>query len=773
MKKNRNEIIIFFVSLFIVGLFCFTNIFGSTMDFLTQHTVFPNYLRNQFYSTGKIIPNFMIHLGAGQNIFNIAYYGLLNPIILISYIFPFIKMLDYIIISNIILLIISNLLLYKFLKYSFNDKLSLFLTLLFCFSGPLIFQFHRHFMFVNYMPFLILGLINIRNEKWNRFIIDLFLIILISFYYSVPSIICFIVYYIYTRFSNFKFKNFLRFLSYIFISILMSSVLLLPTISAVVSSRASTGLFSFRMLMPDFSLSNILYSAYSTGLSSILIVSLLYLFYSKKKDNLFLGIFFSILFFIPVFMFVLNGGLYVRGKCFIPFIPFLVYIVGLFIDNVDSIDFKKFLLLIIVFNLVVLIYYHNILYYLDLLFVALLVVFYKKFKKKNIFSLILILDFILCINLNMSENYIPNNYDFSYDFESNDFYRVSNLNNDFVNVNGKNYISGFYSSTGNKYYNNFYHNIFKVNNSSINSLSLNSTSNVLFNEFMGNKYVMSDYDIGYPYDNVNGVYVLNQVYPIGYVNHNTINREYFKSLEYPYNLDLLLNYIITDDSTNRPVSNVEEVDLDYSYELSNSYIKDGKLYVDRDDVINVHINDDLNGKILFISINNQFEQKKDISISINGQENILTHKGWRYPNNNYDFNYCISGSNELEIRVTPGVYNISNIHTYVLDNKHISSNDFDEFIIESMSNDGVIGNISVTQDGYFILKIPYDKGVKVILNGDIIDYSMVDDTFIGFYLSKGDYSIRVEYISPYLNEGKCLSIIGFIIFICLYERRKK
>ncbi len=773
MKKYRNEIIIVFINLFIVSLFCFTNIFGSTMDFLTQHIVFPDYLRELFYSSGKIIPNFMVHLGAGQNIFNIAYYGLLSPIILISYFLPFIKMLDYIIISNIILLVVSNLLFYRFLKYSFSDKMSLFLTLLFSFSGPIIFHFHRHFMFVNYMPFLILGLINIKNGKLNRFIIDLFFIIMISFYYSVPSIICFIVYYIYINFDNFSFKNFLKFIGYIFVSILMSSILIFPTVYSILSSRASSGNFSFDLFLPNFSLSNILYGAYSTGLSSILILGLLYLFYSKKKNNIFLGVVFSILFFIPFFMFVLNGGLYVRGKCFIPFIPLLVYIIGIFINSIHQIDIKRFLLLVFCFNLIVLINYHNYLYLIDLLFMVLLIIFYRKFSK-YIFGLVLILDFILCINLNLGENYIPSNYDFDYGFKSDDFYRVSNLNNLFVNVNGGNYISSFYSSTGNKYYNNLYHNIFHVNNSSINSMSLNSSSNVLFNEFMGNKYVISDYDIGFPYEKISdNVYKLNQVYPIGYVNHNTINRSYFSSLSYPYNLDLFLNYIVTDESSNMPSSNIEEVNLDYSYDLSNSYIFDGKLYVDSDDIIRVHINDDLSNKILFISINGQEEQESDISISINGQDNILTHKGWRYPNNNFDFNYCIGGIDDLEIEVSPGVYNISDIHTYVLDNKYIDLNDFDEFKISSMDSNGISGNIDVTQDGYFILKVPYDKGFKVFVNDDIINYSVVDDSFIGFYLNKGSYNIRVEYEPPYLNYGKCLSIIGFVLFICIYGRRKK
>ena len=123
----------------------------------------------------------------------------------------------------------------------------------------------------------------------------------------------------------------------------MSSILILPTVYSILSSRAGGGVFSIGMLLPNFSLSNILYGAYSTGLSSILIISILYLFYSKKKNNLFLGIVFLVLFFVPIFMFILNGGLYIRGKCFIPFIPILVYIIGLFFKNIDSIDIKKFL----------------------------------------------------------------------------------------------------------------------------------------------------------------------------------------------------------------------------------------------------------------------------------------------------------------------------------------------------------------------------------------------------------------------------------------------
>ena len=332
-------------------------------------------------------------------------------------------------------------------------------------------------------------------------------------------------------------------------------------------------------------------------------------------------------------------------------------------------------------------------------------------------------------------------------------------------------ISSIYSSTINKNYSNLYHNVFKVNNGSINNMSLVSTSNPLFNRYMGNKYIYSDYDLGFPYKKISyNLYTLDSL-PIGYVNSRCVNKDYFDSMEYPYNLDILMNYI-PGDCSNEPVSNIHEVDLDYEYKLgSNSFIEDGKLYVNSDDVISVHINDDLSGKLLFISILNQFEQDNDIFMSINNQSNLLTHKGWLYPNNNNDFNFVVSG-NELEIKVSKGIYNISDIKTYVMD--YSFDNNYDLFNISSIDTEGISGNISVNDSGYFILSIPYDKGFNIKVNGNSVNYNNING-LIGFYLNSGDYDIDISYVSPGLCLGRILSGVGFCLFciVLFLERRIK
>ena len=60
MKKQDYKnvlILLIFGLVFILGIFLGGNIFGSNMDWINQHTVIPEYFRNYFYETGKLIPD--------------------------------------------------------------------------------------------------------------------------------------------------------------------------------------------------------------------------------------------------------------------------------------------------------------------------------------------------------------------------------------------------------------------------------------------------------------------------------------------------------------------------------------------------------------------------------------------------------------------------------------------------------------------------------------------------------------------------------------------
>lgn len=91
-------------------------VFGANMDWISQHSVFPEYFRQQFYQTGQFFPEYAANIGGGQNIYNFSYYGLYNPIVLIAYLLPFVKMSDYLMAAGVICLAASVCLLYGWLK---------------------------------------------------------------------------------------------------------------------------------------------------------------------------------------------------------------------------------------------------------------------------------------------------------------------------------------------------------------------------------------------------------------------------------------------------------------------------------------------------------------------------------------------------------------------------------------------------------------------------------------------------------------------------------
>ena len=71
----------------ILGCACVlkNGVFGSKVDWISQHSVLPDYFRQLFYETGNLFPNFAPDIGGGQNIYNFSYYGLFSPLILLSY----------------------------------------------------------------------------------------------------------------------------------------------------------------------------------------------------------------------------------------------------------------------------------------------------------------------------------------------------------------------------------------------------------------------------------------------------------------------------------------------------------------------------------------------------------------------------------------------------------------------------------------------------------------------------------------------------------------
>ena len=809
---NLSIILSFFIIyIIVINLMGYT--YGSTVDWISQHFRIPEYLRNLFYSTHSLFPNFAFNLGGGQNIYYLSYHGLFNPIIILSYLFPFIKMVDYIIISNILLVILSCIMLYKWINNKFSSKVAFISTFIFLLAGPIIFHTHRHIMFNDYMLFLILALISVdkyfdtKDKKY--LILNVLLIILTSYFYSVGALVTICIYALFKYISinpkcKFKdmFKEGFKFVLIIIVPILISSILLIPTVYTLMSGRSdtNTSINILSLLIPKIDINLFMYKSYSIGLSSIFIISLIENIIGNKKNLRMLSIIISILIIFPIFNYLLNGFMYIDGKSFIPLIPICIYLIANTINRIlkKEIDSKKLIIISLIVFIIIIFMNLNFQYLaffiIDYIIVIGSIIIYTKKKKEYIVIIpIILISMGYCIAINTDDKLVTkeelNNIETSNISISDDsFYRVGNLSYILENVNNvyedNYYLSTIYSSTSNMYYTNFVRNIFNNEIYNKDYHTITQSSNPLFNIYMGNKYLISKYPIkGYNLVSDN-LYVNNDVFGIGYSSNKLMSKEEFDNLSYPYTIDALLNYIIVD----KDIDDVYESNIyEYNGEInltsySNLTINnENNMYIidsESNGTMNIKLDDSIKDKVIFVTFDMNYNDKKDTTITINNVINTLSYKGWKYHNNNYTFHYVLD-SNNLDITFSKGHYEINNIKIYTMDYDKVKSiNDtHSNFIIDKNTTYGdyINGSINVEEDGYFILSIPYDKGFNIKLDNKEIDYELIDTAFIGFEINKGEHKISINYTAPFSNIAKIISIIGVIIYIgiIIFDWRSK
>lgn len=748
-------------------------ILGSTTDFETQHYLIPEYFRNLFYETGDLFPDFAFNLGGGQNIYYLSYYGLFSPIILISYLLPMIEMLDYLIFTMGLVVLSSVSLFYFYLrKNNYSHLISFLCSFIFLCSTPLIFHSNRHIMFINYLPFLILGFYGIdqfiTKKKSFLLIISVFLMILTSYYFSISGIVVLFILAIFKYIKNNKYKlkdifSFsIRLIIRFFISIMISAVLILPTFYTLLNGRENSSsnyllseLFNINLFM--------LHDNYSMGLTYICLIGTIFLFFKRGKAHRLLSLIILLISTIPVFSYILNGFLYISNKVLIPFIPLVLFNLAEFL----SITFKS------------------------------------KWLKNSLIIYIIFSSLFLCIKSNMGETLIKKENNNLYEETSS---YIKNIDDDFYRINFSfmkdkytnkissldEYKTTIYSSSINKNYKDLYNYLFNNSYPYRSDYIMNSSNNILFQMYMNEKYLVTDYEYDYIYEKIYNdelkIYKNNYTLPLGYATNNIINEKDFEKLEYPENIINMLGRVVTKDKTNtKLIKSTTKIDYELISSENLTYEKKDNGYLitsTEEGKMQLKLEEDTKNKIIIINfdiLKNASCSNGDLGIKINDVENILTCKGWKYPNHNYNFNYVIIGNknNILDIRFNKGEYNIDNIKVSSIDFNllKIINNSIDPFIIDKTKNlrDQITGNILVTENGYFTLSIPYDRGFNIYIDGEKIDYFKINKYFIGFKINKGNHNIKIIYKAPLKTISIVITIIGIITFLILLilEKNKR
>lgn len=751
------------------------HLFASVTDFKYQHYLIPEYFRTLFYDTHDLFPDFALNLGSGQNIYYLSYYGLLNPFILLSYLFPNIKMIDYMIITNCLIVLISTSLFYFYLrKNNYNETTSFITSFLLLTSGPLIFHAKRHIMFINYFPFLILGLYGVDNYfKKNHILlltISITLIIFTSYYFSIPALITLFLFSIYQYIKQEKKISFKKIIAHFLkisipfiIGIMISAILTLPTLYTLLNGRSSSkNLLSIKELLTPSPTSNLLYSPYSIGLTLISLISLIYFTLNEKKETKYLSITCLLIITFPIFNYILNGTLYINAKSLIPFIPIILILVADFLASyLKKTTIKKQILLI---------------------------------------TYLIISSFSICLYTNLNDNLMKkediNNpeYNTVKEFineitkEDTTLYRINTdaLKEQGINkiTNMKEYKTTIYSSTSNQNYIDTYNSILKNPIPNRNKFMLSPSTNLLSQMILNEKYIITKDTLDLDFELLkekNGIklYKNNNVLPLGYATDQLINKKQLEKIPYPNNIITLLKNIILEnnDLTEKEIPTLTTKNINYEIIQTNnlemiSNKETTLIKANKNASMTIQLKQNTNNKIIFLRFHHAYTPNQDLSITINNTKNKLTNKSWKYFNNNTTFNYVLYNTNTLNILFQEGTYQLNNFESYILDYntiKEINQN-IDKFIIDTSKTKGdtIIGKINVTKDNsYFTISIPYDKGFQIRIDGKINSYEKSGTNFVTFPIKKGEHTISITYEAPYKKISISISILGITLLILI------
>ena len=810
-------------------------IFGAKVDWLSQHSVLPDYFRQQFYATGKLFPEFAANLGGGQNIYRFAYYGLYSPLILPSYLLPFVKMSDYIMAVSITGLTASVLLFYYWLKSRKTDTGTAFiLSLMFLLAGPMIGQYSGQIMFVDYMPFLCLALIGVdryfEQEKSGLFTVSVFLMIMTSFYFSIGGMLSLVLYGLHRYFeqregNRVTVRSFLRdglcFVRSMILAVLMSGFFLVPTALALTGGRSKEQNTSFAsFFIPQITVERFAYSIYGIGLTTLVITVLLTgLLYRKVYEKV-LTYGCVIVLVIPVFAYLLNGGLYIRDKVFIPFLPLLCYLISIYLEKCRKRELS-FIAGIVPYIITTIFVYiarnqfvskgigesiWKVLLAESILFLICYVLYcaMKRYHKEKKEILMLALPSVICLAVTMNtfyqmkpDRYVSRKLYRDVTGEQNrqaikealkddaGYYRTEQMGSDDENAADLNRIwdvdqniTSIYSSAYNPDYQTFRQKTFGLEEPFRNGMMQSVSKNPVFQRMMGVRYIVSDSDVpGYTLVKkcgTTGIYQNKDAAPVMYATDRVMTEEEYKKLAFPYNQTAFLEYAVVGEHTESSDQNIMTAYAPVSLKMDNNRTTGG--------AEQKTMQQEGKKQILFLRFRvDNAHPNKDVAVWINGIRNKLSAKDHVYYNENKIFTYAVplkDGEDNISVTFGKGKYRLRHVQAYLgsLPERSELLYQSEIQVDKKQTEDNVIqGTIHVKKDGWFITSISYDKHFKIYIDGKETEIQKVNTAFLGCKIESGNHEVKIIYHAPGTTTGKVLSLIGIagFVLVLVQEKRKQ
>ncbi|MEY8369841.1 YfhO family protein [Anaerovoracaceae bacterium 42-11] len=778
-------------------------IFGSEGDWYSQHVGAAEALRQTMLSAGGIFPQF-IGIGGGINAYDLAYYGLLRPDVLLSCLLPNIEMKEIISAYAAAGAVVSVNVTYLWLKGKNFIIQHAFAGAVLMAAATCFFHAHHQIMFINYMPFLVLALMGIDRILSGKnsllLTISLFLVCMHSFYYAPTCMVVCFLYYLHQLVNSGNTRKeaiqvTAKTALAVIVAICMATVLLIPTGLAILSTEKDAGIFAKETLETiNLTFSGLLYQPYSCGMTMITLYLLLLSLWDKQKR--WLAAVVLLILMVPAIWYAFSGFLYAREKILIPLVPLIVWICTDTLTKISAGKQKVLLLPALLCAVPILLRTETqwgLLVLADGLIVLVWVLVQRMGKipqrTKNMLTAAMLL-IPLCVNFGVNkelEHWLQKDDMrqswFSFGditmFASEPLYRFDYLSNNYVNSNvlpdGALNKTAMYSSVTSDRYGKFYYDTMGNPISLRNRVVLMPNQNSLFNYFMGIRYVLTgEQQVPYGYETVfkrNG-YVLAEnpdVLPMCYGTDRVVMEDEGGSAAFPYTMAKLCGVSVKEEN---PAEYFEE-----NFPLTYDEGTEGKH--------TVHLKEMLKDKALVISFHIDRKDDRQVLININGMANNLSSWYAPYPNEHYDFTYVLSdaeGLSQLEIVMSKSRYDIENLKVYTIDIPKAETQDTAVPTItkdfHANGSDIFDGTVNMKKDGYFVTSYPYKKGFRILVDGKAQKAEKVNTAFVGFLLEKGNHHIKISYEAPGFKVGAGFSAAAAAVLlisqiIVFFRERKR
>jgi len=708
------------------------SVYGSQDDWASQHYLIPEYFRTLFYHTHQLFPSYAANIGAGENLYALSYYGLYSPFILFSYLLPFLPMGVYMMIAGIAVAFASESIFYFYLRKRYEVRAAAFAAASYAFSLPLILHTHRHFMFLCFMPFLLLSMHftdrYFESGKKYPLVLCAFLMIMCNYFFAFSALLALSAYGLYAVLERKPgslrrlIRMYLPFLLLLAVSVMMACFLLLPTGYTLLSGRdkANTAI-SFRQFFPTLRLDWLTYYGYTMGSTAFGVFSVIYFAVYGRRGKRFIAVLILLFAVFPLFLYLMNGMLYFDAKVLFAFLPLALILNAELVKRLFSGNKLHMRLPAVILAVFVLISVFTCgfsipmwYFFADTAMTALILMILVIRKKPKLSYICLLMPYAACcVGNHVDKMQSADSYDtvnsptvrsLIDEAAAGQMVRTA-IDTDRLNTVNKiyspsHYSDTIYSSVHSKDYNRFYLEEMCNENQYRNSALTTRSRNLIFNTYMGDRYYISKqpvdfylYQLKKQTDDGYLLYENPYVFPMLYCSDRVMSRRQYETLDYPDHIEALLQYRIVEQSlpdvTFEPraeradignifhiaqyLSENERQQSRFTDEKSCFFLEKGTL------TYTCPLPESVKGKMILLRMQVDNPQRKssdgwersgDVRIKINGQKNTLTDPKWKYYNHNHSFEFVICDhSDRLEIELIGSYFEISEMEAYTLDSQ--------------------------------------------------------------------------------------------------------